>query len=55
MNEVSGDRVSAAKGIQYVGINEVIATSGVAKRTLYRWLPSKDKLIEEVTTHRATV
>jgi len=42
------------KGIQYVGINEVIAASGVAKRTLYRWFPSKDKLIEEVMKHRAT-
>ncbi len=42
------------KGIQYVGINEVIAASGVAKRTLYRWFPSKDKLIEEVMKHRAS-
>lgn len=41
------------KGIQYVGINEVIAASGVAKRTLYRWFPSKDLLIEAVMTHRA--
>ena len=41
------------KGIQHVGINEVIATSGVAKRTLYRWFPSKDQLIEEVMKHRA--
>jgi AcrR family transcriptional regulator len=41
------------KGIQHVGINEVIAASGVAKRTLYRWFPSKDKLIEEVMKHRA--
>jgi AcrR family transcriptional regulator len=42
------------KGIQYVGINEVIAASGVAKRTLYRWFPSKDQLIEEVMKYRAT-
>ncbi|WP_016875442.1 TetR/AcrR family transcriptional regulator [Chlorogloeopsis fritschii PCC 9212] len=42
------------KGIQYVGINEVIAASGVAKRTLYRWFPSKDKLIEEVVKYRAS-
>ncbi|MBD2074608.1 TetR/AcrR family transcriptional regulator [Phormidium sp. FACHB-592] len=41
------------KGIQHVGINEVIAASGVAKRTLYRWFPSKDCLIEAVMTHRA--
>jgi len=41
------------KGIQYVGINEVIAASGVAKRTLYRWFPSKDLLIEAVMNYRA--
>ncbi|MDY6783779.1 MAG: TetR/AcrR family transcriptional regulator [Cyanobacteriota bacterium] len=41
------------KGIQHVGINEVIAESGVAKRTLYRWFPSKDRLIEEVAKYRA--
>jgi AcrR family transcriptional regulator len=41
------------KGIPHVGINEIIAESGVAKRTLYRWFPSKDKLIEEVMKHRA--
>lgn len=41
------------KGIQHVGINEVIAISGVAKRTLYRWFPSKDLLIEAVMTYRA--
>ncbi|WP_193198780.1 TetR/AcrR family transcriptional regulator [Nostoc sp. MG11] len=41
------------KGIQHVGINEVIAASGVAKRTLYRWFTSKDLLIEEVMKYRA--
>ena len=41
------------KGIQHVGINEVIAASGVAKRTLYRWFPSKDLLITEVMKYRA--
>ncbi len=41
------------KGIQHVGINEVIAASGVAKRTLYRWFASKDLLIEAVMTYRA--
>jgi AcrR family transcriptional regulator len=40
------------KGIQNVGINEVIAASGVAKRTLYRHFPSKDDLILEVMQHR---
>lgn len=42
------------KGIQNVGINEIITTSGVAKRTLYRHFASKDELIEEVMKHRAT-
>jgi AcrR family transcriptional regulator len=42
------------KGIQNVGINEIIASSGVAKRTLYRHFVSKDELIEEVMKHRAT-
>jgi AcrR family transcriptional regulator len=41
------------KGTQNVGINEVIAQSGVAKRTLYRHFPSKDDLILEVMQHRA--
>lgn len=41
------------KGIPYVGINEVIAESSIAKRTLYRWFSSKDKLIEEVAKYRA--
>lgn len=41
------------KGIQNVGINEVIAASGVAKRTLYRHFPSKDDLILEVMQHRS--
>ena len=42
------------KGIQNVGINEIIATSGVAKRTLYRHFASKNDLIEAVMKHRAT-
>jgi AcrR family transcriptional regulator len=41
------------KGIQHVGINEVIAVSGVAKRTLYRHFPSKDDLICAVMQHQA--
>ena len=41
------------KGIQKVGINEVIAASGVAKRTLYKYFPSKDQLILEVMNYRA--
>ena len=41
------------RGIQNVGINEVIAASGVAKRALYRHFPSKDELILAVMKHRA--
>ena len=41
------------KGIQHVGINEVIAVSEVAKRTFYRHFPSKDQLILEVMRYRA--
>ncbi len=40
------------KGIQHVGINEVIATSNVAKRTFYKYFPSKNKLILEVMRHQ---
>jgi len=40
------------KGIQHVGINEVIATSNVAKRTFYKHFPSKDQLILEVMLYR---
>jgi len=40
------------KGIQHVGINEVIAASDVAKRTFYKHFPSKDKLILEVMLYR---
>lgn len=41
------------KGTQNVGINEVVAKSGVAKRTLYRHFSSKDDLILKVIQHRA--
>ncbi len=40
------------KGIQHVGINEVIAASDVAKRTFYKHFPSKDQLILEVMLYR---
>lgn len=40
------------KGIQHVGINEVIAASDVAKRTFYKHFPSKDQLILEVMLSR---
>ena len=40
------------KGIQHVGINEVITGSNVAKRTFYKHFPAKDKLILEVMLYR---
>jgi AcrR family transcriptional regulator len=33
------------RGIRDVGVDEVIATAGVAKATLYRHFPSKDNLV----------
>jgi AcrR family transcriptional regulator len=33
------------KGIRNVGIDEVVASSGVAKSTLYKYFPSKDALV----------
>jgi AcrR family transcriptional regulator len=33
------------RGIQGVGVDEVIETAGVAKATLYRHFPSKDELV----------
>jgi len=46
------------RGIQAVGIDEIIETAGVAKATLYRHFPSKDDLVlaflqrrEDVWTH----
>jgi AcrR family transcriptional regulator len=33
------------RGIQAVGVDEVIARAGVAKATLYRHFPSKDELV----------
>ncbi|HVV10202.1 TetR/AcrR family transcriptional regulator [Amycolatopsis sp.] len=35
----------ARRGVRDVGIDEVIARSGVAKATLYRHFPSKDELV----------
>jgi AcrR family transcriptional regulator len=39
------------KGIRNVGIDEVIASSGVAKMTLYKHFPSKDQLILETVRY----
>ncbi|REL26979.1 TetR/AcrR family transcriptional regulator [Thalassotalea euphylliae] len=32
-------------GVQAVGINEILKTSGIAKKTLYHHFPSKDELV----------
>lgn len=40
------------KGVHSVGIDEVIAKSGVAKMTLYKHFASKSRLIEEVMRQR---
>jgi AcrR family transcriptional regulator len=34
-----------ARGINRVGVDEIVAESGVAKSTLYRWFPTKDDLV----------
>lgn len=38
-------RLFAARGVRAVGIDEIIAHSGVAKATFYRHFPSKDALV----------
>lgn len=40
------------KGIHAVGINLVLAESGIAKKTLYHHFPSKQHLIEAVVRYR---
>ncbi|MEU6995693.1 helix-turn-helix domain-containing protein [Streptomyces sp. NPDC046465] len=40
------------RGIRAVGIEEVVARSGVAKATLYRHFPSKDALVLEFLARR---
>ncbi|SDR35875.1 TetR/AcrR family transcriptional regulator [Pseudovibrio sp. Tun.PSC04-5.I4] len=40
------------KGVHAVGINEVLAASGVAKKTLYNHFASKDELVSAVLDHR---
>lgn len=39
-------------GIHAVGINEVLAQSGIAKKTLYKYFPSKDDLILSCVVER---
>ncbi|EEA95716.1 TetR/AcrR family transcriptional regulator [Pseudovibrio sp. JE062] len=40
------------KGVHAVGINEVLAVSGVAKKTLYNHFASKDELVLAVLDYR---
>jgi AcrR family transcriptional regulator len=43
------------RGIGNVGVDEVVATAGVAKATLYRHFPSKDDLVLAFMDRRAEV
>ncbi|BBX18743.1 TetR family transcriptional regulator [Mycolicibacterium duvalii] len=43
------------RGIGDVGVDEVVATAGVAKATLYRHFPSKDDLVLAFLERRAQV
>lgn len=40
------------QGIHAVGVNLVLSESGIAKRTLYNYFPSKDDLIEATVRYR---
>ena len=40
------------EGIQSVGIDKIIKEAGVAMSTLYKYFPSKDKLIEQYLKNR---
>lgn len=42
------------KGIRAVGVDEIIAAAKVAKATLYRHFPSKERLIEAYLVQRST-
>jgi AcrR family transcriptional regulator len=39
-------------GASAVGVDEIVARSGIAKSTLYRWFPTKDDLIIAFLRHR---
>jgi AcrR family transcriptional regulator len=41
------------EGVRAVGVDTVVAQSGVAKTSLYRWFPSKDALIAAVLEREA--
>ncbi|KGM33348.1 TetR family transcriptional regulator [Inquilinus limosus MP06] len=40
------------EGVRAVGVDTVVAASGVAKTSLYRWFPSKDHLIAAVVAEQ---
>ena len=42
---VAADDLFTTKGASNVGVDEIAATSGIAKSTLYRWFPTKDDLV----------
>ncbi len=48
----TADRLFYAGGVRAVGIDRIIAESGVAKMTLYAHFRSKDDLILDVLRHR---
>jgi AcrR family transcriptional regulator len=43
----TADRLFLERGIRAVGIDLILAESGVAKASLYRWFRSKDELVAE--------
>lgn len=43
------------EGARAVGIDRIVAESGVAKMSLYRWFPSKDALIAAVLQERERI
>jgi AcrR family transcriptional regulator len=48
----AADDLFTAKGASNVGVDEIAATSGIAKSTLYRWFPTKDELVVEFLARR---
>jgi AcrR family transcriptional regulator len=42
--KVAGDLFYSG-GIQAIGVDTIVAESGIAKSTLYRWFPTKDDLV----------
>jgi len=48
----TADRLFYREGVRAVGVDRIIAVSGVAKTSLYRWFPTKDDLIAAYLSHR---